>query len=181
MTIRTDSYSSTSEVKAFTAHLLDGQSAFNSTTRPTSAQVEKFIDRASGVLNVALSSAGFTIPVSNSTGKLACDDWVTQQATVYVELTQRGVGYSDAEGSRVTSFSNLAKRAKEFVDENRLGFIRLGIPQGHKLSEGLAFTGMDAPAYRDDPIDSTIVQPKFTRNSFDDPTIAHYTSDEDED
>ena len=32
MTIRADSYSTTSEVKAFTRHLLDGQSTFNSTT-----------------------------------------------------------------------------------------------------------------------------------------------------
>jgi len=60
MAIRADSFSSTSEVKAFTRHLLDGQSAFNSTTRPTATELEKFIDRASGVLNVAIARAGFT-------------------------------------------------------------------------------------------------------------------------
>jgi hypothetical protein len=56
MAIRGDSYSSTGEVKAFTRHLLNGQSNFNSTTRPTVTELEKFIDRASGVLNLAASA-----------------------------------------------------------------------------------------------------------------------------
>ena len=46
MTLRLDSYASVAEVTAFTRHLLDGQSAFNSTTRPTVTELEKFIDRA---------------------------------------------------------------------------------------------------------------------------------------
>src|SRR5512145_2945202 len=108
MAIRADSYSSTSEVKAFTRHLLDGQSAFNSTTRPTGTELEKFIDRASGVLNLALGGGGFapSSVIANSTAKLACDDWVTSRAAEYVELTQRGTGYSDAEGSRTAAFRN---------------------------------------------------------------------------
>lgn len=180
MGIRADSYSSTSEVKAFVMHLMDGQSTWNSTTRPTGPQVEKFIDRASGMLNLALVGAGFSAPVTNSTAKLACDDWVTQRATEYVELTQRGVGYSDAEGSRTASFSNLAKRAADFVAENKQGFIRLGVTQGYKLSDGLLFTGMDAAGQRSDPGDSSLAQPKFTRDLFDNPTVTHFHGGEDD-
>ena len=167
MAIRADSFSSTTEVKAYTRHLLDGQSAFNSTTRPTGTEVEKFIDRASGVLNVAIAQAGFTPATlrANSTAKLACDDWVTQKAVKYVELTQRGTGYSANEGSRTAAFDMQAD-ATEFVSLNSLGFIRLGITQGNKLSSGLAFTGMTAQKDRTDPDDTGIVQPMFERGQW---------------
>lgn len=181
MGIRSDSYSSTGEVKAFTAHLLDGQSNFNSTTRPTLTQVEKFIDRASAVLNLALNVSGLKTPITNSTAKLVCDDWTTQRATEYVELTQRGVGYSDAEGSRTAYFSNLTKSAMAFVDEYRLGLIHLGVTESYRMSDGLQFTGQDAPAYRDDPDDTSLAQPRFTRSTFDEPTATRFSSNEEED
>jgi hypothetical protein len=170
MTIRTDSYSSTSEVKAFTRHLLDGQSAFNSTTRPTGTELEKFIDRASGVLNLALAQGGFTPAhiIGNSTAKLSCDDWVTARASEYVEITQRGVGYSDGEGSRTSYFRNLVKSAEQFVSMNSLGFVRLGVAQGYKKSAGLTFTGLDVQADRSDPSDGSLEQPKFVRGQWDD-------------
>lgn len=181
MGTRSDSYSSTGEVRAFTRHLLDAQSTFNSTTQPTLTEVEKFIDRASGVLNLALSGKGLTTPVSNTTAKLACDDWVTERAVEYVELTQRGVGYSDGEGSRVASFRNLQKSAAEFAAINRLGFVRLGVTQTDRASDGLQFTGLDAHADRSDPSDTGLEQPLFTRHQFDEPSASRFTADEDDD
>lgn len=169
MAIRSDSYSSTSEVKAFTRHLLDGQSTFNSTTRPTVTEMEKFIDRASGVLNLALAQAGFH-PAdikANSTAKLAADDWVTARAAEYTEITQRGVGYSDGEGSRTAYFRNLNKGAEQMVTLNTLGFIRLGVTQTYAKAAGLAFTGMDAQANRSDPNDTSLEQPFARRKQFD--------------
>jgi len=168
MTIRGDSYSSTGEVKAFTRHLLDGQSGFNSTTRPTATELEKFIDRASGSLNLALAKQGLTTPITtsvNSTAKLACDDWVTAQAAMYVEMTQRGVGYSSADGSRTGYFKGLYGRADEFAKENVVGFKRLGV--GHAVP-GVTFTGLDAESERADPDDTSLAQPIFKRGQFDD-------------
>jgi hypothetical protein len=168
MTLRGDSFSSTAEVTAWTRTLLDGQTAFNSTTRPTATELEKFIDRASGVLNVALSNAGFTPSAvyNNSTTKLACDDWVTQKAAMYVEITQRGTGYNTAEGSRLAAF-NMGPDAIEFVNMNSLGFVRLGVSQGKKLSDGLAFTGLAAQKDRTDQDDTSLEQPVFKRHQFD--------------
>jgi hypothetical protein len=171
MTIRTDSYSSTSEVKAMTRHLLDGQTAFNSTTRPTSTELEKFIDRASGALNVALSKAGLTTPVSNTTAKLLCDDWVTAKSVQLVELTQRGEGFSGEAGSRVGAFSGLYKEADAFAEMHSLGFKRLGVGVAHPSHEGLAFTGLIARADRGDPSDSGLTQPAFRRDLFDARTV----------
>ena len=173
MAIRSDSYSSTAEVKAYVRHLLDGQTAFNSTTRPRLTEVEKFIDRASGVLNVAISQYGFSPQAvyANSTAKLLCDDFVTNKSVRYVELTQRGTGYSEAEGSRTAAF--LTKDAQEFISMNSLGFVNLGITQGVKKSSGLQFTGLTEQSQRTDKDDSTKEQPFARRHQFNDVNISN--------
>jgi len=173
MTLRADSFSSLAEVTAFTRHLLNGQSAYNSTTRPTLTEVEKIVDRASGVMNVALQIGGFSSANvrANSTAKLNCDDWVTQEAAKQVEMTQRGVGYNAGEDSRVAAFNMTRKNAADFVAEHKLGFIRLGIAQTYKMADGLAFTGLDAQGIRSDrDNNTTIEQPKFTRGQWENET-----------
>lgn len=172
MAIRGDSFSSVAEVVAFTRHLLDGQSTYNSTTRPTVTEVEKIVDRASGVLNSALANVGFSplAVYANSTAKLACDDWVAQESAKQVELAQRGTGYGGNEGSRVAAFNLKRVNASDFIDSQKLGFVRLGIAQNYKMSDGLAFTGLDAQSVRTDPTDTSLEQPKFTRGQWDDET-----------
>lgn len=167
MTIRSDSYSSVDEVTAFVRHLLDGALAFSSATRPTLTEVEKFIDRASGVLNIALYAAGFAPSAiyANAVAKLACDDWVTQKAARFVELTQRGTGYNEDEGSRTAALN--PKDATEFVEMFKLGFVNAGISQTTSLSEGLQYTALTAQADRTDPDDTSLEQPLFVRRSFD--------------
>lgn len=168
MAIRSDSFSSTGEVTAYTRHLLDGQSSFNSTTRPTVTEMEKFIDRASGVLNVAISGEGFTPSViyGNSTAKLACDDWVTGMAVRYTELTQRGTGYSADEGSRTAAF-DMGKGANEFIDMNSLGFLQLGIAKSVSVSAGLAYTAQGVQSGRSDKSDTSLEQPFAKRGQWD--------------
>lgn len=172
MTIRSDSYSSTAEVKAFTRHLLSGQTAFNSTTRPRATELEGFLDKASGVLNVALSAGGFAPSAvrANTTAKLACDDWVTNYAVRYVELTQRGTGYSEQDGSRTASF-NMRKSAQEFVDVNSLGFVNLGVSQNVKKSAGLQYTGLTEQSQRTDKDDTSLEQPIARRHQFNNPQV----------
>ena len=170
MSIRADSYSSIDEVVAFTRHLLDGNLSFNTSTRPTLANVEKFIDRASACINIALYSEGFT-PASvyaNAIAKLTCDDWVTSMAVKYVELTQRGTGYNANEGSRTAAFT-LQKDAHEFVCANALGFQRAGVTRTVQLSAGLEFTGLTVQSQRDDPDDTTREQPFSSRRQWDAP------------
>lgn len=171
MAIRTDSYSSANEVTALTRHLLRGQTSFNSTTRPTLTELEKFIDRASGVLNVAIAQRGFlpAAVLANSTAKLMCDDWVTTQAAKMTEITQRGAGYGDQQGSRTAVFTNMYKSAQDFIDANKLGMQRLGIAQQNPLSAGLTFTGLTDQADRTDPQDTSLEQPFFRRGQFDFP------------
>lgn len=166
----TSVYSSAAEVTAFTRHLLGGQSAFNSTTRPTGTELTKFLDRAGAALNVALEGKGISTPITNTTAKLLCDDWVTMQAAMYVEMTQRGMGFGSEEGTRISYFKGLYTRANEFAKENALGFSRMGVTVQNKVSEGLQFTGLTAQDDRADPDDETLEQPLFRRHQFDDPT-----------
>lgn len=163
-------YSSPEEVTAFVRHLLDGQTAFNTTTRPTMTEVTKFLQRAGGLVNVALVREGLAIPITNSTAKLTIDDWVTIQTVEYVELTKRGVGYSE-EGGQRRAFADLTKAARTFAKENRLAFIRLGCTEDYQLSDGLAFTGQDVTDNRADPDDTSLAQPVFGRGKFNHPSI----------
>lgn len=181
MTLRGDSYGTVAEVTAYTRYLLEGQTAFNSTTRPTVTEVEKFVDRCSGVLNAALRGVGLTTPVVNTTAKLSCDDWVVDRAAEYVELTQRGAGFNDEAGNRHSAFRNLQKSAADFAKENRLGFSRLGVGVTNKLSDGLQFTALDAVSERLDPDDTTLEQPIFTRHQFDDTATTDFSNDDEDD
>lgn len=180
MAIRGDSYGSTTEVKAFTRYLLDGQSAFNSTTTPTATEVEKFIDRASGILNLALRKRGFAVPITNSTAKLSCDDWVVDKAVQYVELTQRGAGFSAEEGTRVGGFAAMQKDAAEFAMGNELGFKRLGVTVSEASSQALTFTGLTVQKDRTDPDDNTLEQPVFRRRQFEDVRTNRFADEDDE-
>ena len=173
-------YSTIAEVVAVTRHLLDGEIEYNDSTRPTETEVEKFLVRCSAILDTALAGAGFTVPVTQATAKLVCDDWVTSKAAIWVELTQRGVGYSEGEGSRTLSLGNLHSQAHKFIQDNELGFKRLGVPVTYKASDGLQFTAQDAASERDDPDDTSLAQPKFKRGLFDDPEGSGYTLDDDD-
>ena len=170
MAIRGDSYGSTAEVQALTPYLLDGESAFNSTTRPTLSQVEKFIDRASAAVNVSLRGSGMSDSSlrDNSTAKLVADDWAVTEAAQFVELTQRAQGFGE-EGSQFASLNGLQDRAKEFVQEHMLAFKRMGVTVTDRSSQGVTFTGLTAQKDRLDPDDTALEQPKFTRGQFDSP------------
>jgi len=164
MALRGDSYGTVVEVLAYSRELLDGQSTFNSTTRPTLTEMEKFIDRASGILNTSFNVQGLTTHITNSTAKLMCDAWVVEKATAYTEATKAGSGF---DGSRTVSFSSMQEDALKFAEANALGFKRLGVVAAYPLSDGLINPAETVQADRTDPDDTSLEQPKFTRGKFD--------------
>ena len=167
MAIRSDSFSSVDEVRSFTRHLLDGHTTFDTGTLPTLTEVEKFIDRASALLNLALATHGFSPSAvyGNAVAKLACDDWVTQQAVSYVRYAQRSVGIiSDREEKFEMGDAN------QFVMDMVQGLVNIGVAQGDPISDGLTFTGLTVQSDRTDPLDTTREQPIFTRRQFENNT-----------
>lgn len=161
MTIDGNSYGSLSEVAALARMYLRGQSTFNSTTRPTGTEVEKFIDRSSGVLNLALASEGFTIPVSQADAKRACDQWVVEKTVLMV------TAYHEAPDEAALWLTNMHKSAVEFVGSNEQGFKGLGVSVTDADSALMTFTGEGAQADRTDPDDTSLEQSLFTRRQFD--------------
>lgn len=166
MALRDDSYGTVNEVRALTRHLLDGQSSFNGTTRPTLTDVETMMNRGSGVLNGALAAHGFSTPLTNSTAILLCAEWVVIHTVRLVELTQRGTGYSEADGSRIAGFSQ--KSAMAWVKEMAPAFQGLGLTTAaNPAHEGLMYSGLKKHSERLDPASTTYEQPKFRRGQFD--------------
>jgi hypothetical protein len=85
---------------------------------------------------------------------------------MYVELTQRGVGWTDADGSRTDVLHSLSADAMEFADFLFGGFgNELGVET--KASEGLQFTADSKHSERTDPDSSTREQPVFRRHKWD--------------
>lgn len=161
MTIGANSYGSVAEVVALTRVYLGGQSSFTTETRPTLTEVEKFIDRASGVLNLALANQGFTTPVSQADAKLACDQWVVEKAVAMV------TAYAEQPAEAALWLGSLHRSAVEFVDSNETGFKTLGVGVTDSSSAAVAFTGETAQADRADPDNTAIEQPSFSRKQFD--------------
>lgn len=167
MTLESWAYSSIEEVRALTRHLLDGAGTFDNTSHPSLAEVEDFVRYASAQLSSALAGAGFTVPVTQAIVVYELDSWVTAKAAMYAELTQRGAGYSDEEGTRTAVFNNLTQMAKDYVKANANGWIELGAEHTSTLSSGLTFTAMNNHANRADPLNATREQPLFRRRMFD--------------
>lgn len=169
MAIRSDSWSSTTDVKAMTRHLLDAETTFNSTTRPTLAEVEGFIDEASGLLNLALRRNGFAPATvkANSTATQAMDNWVRFKTVAFVNLVSPYQGWQGGDDNPASLLMNMAGDANVFVADCKQALINASITQAHKASDGLKFTGLDAQDDRADPDDTSLEQPKFTRSMFD--------------
>lgn len=159
-----DSYASSYEVAALMRHQLDGASSFSGSTTPTLSEVETIIERVSGVLNTALAGVGLTVPVTNETAVLACDDWVVRHTAgvlrgMYPHL---GIG-SDAPGG--IEYGTLAM-AQQFADSVLKAFKNLGVSVTDVTSDGLTFTGLQKHSERSDPDNTAYEQPKFRRGEF---------------
>lgn len=80
-------------VNATTGLFTDGVGA----THPTKAQVETFINQVSGLMNTALSRAGFSIPVTQADAVLAITGMVEEYAADLVLATgMQGRFYSES-------------------------------------------------------------------------------------
>lgn len=167
MAISANSYSSVADIEAVCRHLLDSASGFDVTTVPRLAEVEAFIDDLSGMLNTAIAAAGFPIPITNATAKLACDIWVRSKVVGWVESTQRASGFDgETNTNRADWFMDLYGPAKAFVEEMMEGWVNLGITQTNDASDGLNYTALNIHSERTDPTVTTREQPMFRRHQW---------------
>lgn len=140
MAIGANSYGSVAEVAALTPlyATATGQT-YDANTRPTLTQVEKFIDRVSGIVNVLLAEAGFAIPVSQATAKLLLDDFVVMQVVHLAEFANgAGPFVSGGTEMRYESPTRVIMRDAElFIAAHAAGIEALFSTRTRHLTYGL--------------------------------------------
>lgn len=163
MAIRSNSYGSVAGVEAVTRQYAG--SAYTTSTRPKLAEVEKFIDRVSGILNVLLAKAGFSISVTQADARLALDDFVVYWATMYCHSANRAGPFSPErrEVRGELSFSAILKEAEAFIKGNALGFERLGATREYKQADGLYAGGISVDEKDSFEDDTDRELPSFAR------------------
>lgn len=129
MAISSRSYGSVPEVAALTKKYTDTTTSprtFSTTTTPTLSQVEQYIDRVSGILNVMLAEQGFAIPVSQADAKLALDQFVVAQVADLVNFSNSAGRFFQNQDLRNGPFYAIMKEAELFISKHALGFVNLG-------------------------------------------------------
>lgn len=145
MAIGANSYGSVAEVAALSPLYVSG-GTFDATTRPTLTQIEKFIDRVSGIVNALLAEAGFAIPVSQADAKLALDDFVVDQVVGLVAYANGAGPFvpRNEMRSRMTPTKAILESAGAFIGAHASGLQALGATRTRNLTYGLDCRTEDA-------------------------------------
>lgn len=164
MTLQPNSYGSVAGVATYVSHLLNTGGTFDSTTRPTAAQVEAFLDQQSAKLNAWLASEQYVVPVTQADCVLLLANYANLGAAGLCELTMRAAGYSASDqNERENEFLALFNEAKAFICSGALA--ALGATQSPALGAfyGLRVGGRTATGQ--------VLKPIFRRGSLgNDPT-----------
>ena len=144
MAIGANSYGTVAEVAAMTARYLIG-GTYTTATRPTLAQVEKFIDNASATLNVMLAKAGFTIPITDADAAAACGEIVVECVVDMCHAANStGRFFTDRALERgMNPIKAIREDIAEWVESQAPGLEALGAARSTSQLDGIAFRGTD--------------------------------------
>lgn len=139
-----NSYGSTAEVAALVPRYAGEEGDFTAGTRPTIIQVENLINQVSGIINSFLSRWGFSIPVTQADVVLSLEFFVIEEVAAICEgINGSGRFGPTADRPAPSRFGTILKDAKLFVEENALGFERLGAARTYSESAGIGFRDTD--------------------------------------
>lgn len=160
MTVNVNSYGSLEGTGALVPKWSGGGSDFSTTTRPTAAQVEIWIDQVSSILNGILSTAGFAIPVSQADAVRALTMFVEEEVAAFVNgVSGSGRFGPTAKGKTVGGrFRLVLEDVKGYVEAMAVGLERLGASRTYN-----AMAGLD---YRDTDESGEATFPLFQRERF---------------
>jgi hypothetical protein len=128
--------------------------AFDTTTNPALATVENLVDQVSAMLNSMLSSAGFTVPVTQSDAVLMLTMFVEAEVADVVDGI-RGVGKfgpADKKTAGTSRFTLLLDDVSAFVKGNKIGLQRMGVPMPNSIFSEIATRSTDNAGDATDPI-----------------------------
>lgn len=166
MPLDSNTYGSVAGVAAYTRRLTNSASTFDTSTRPTLAEVEAFLDQCSDTLNGWLASAGYVIPVTQADAVRVLARYANLGAAGHAELSQRAGGYdADDENRRENKFLDMFQMAEAYIQSGALSALGATIVAGSLPSpvSGLRVGGSTRTGQA--------LRPIFTRTSFsNDPT-----------
>jgi hypothetical protein len=159
MSLAANSYGSVVEVAAL-APRYTAAGTFSASTRPTLAQVEKWIDNASATLNVMLAGAGFAVPITDADAAAACGQIVVEVVTDLCHAANSaGRFYTERALERgVSPMKVLRQDMADWVENNAAGLENLGATRTTSLLGGLL--------YRDTDNSGNPTSPIFQREGF---------------
>ena len=151
MAVGANSYGSVAEVASLVKRYTTSGS-FDASSHPTEVQVEGFVDKVSGLVNVLLAALGFTVPISQADAKLALDLFVVEEAAALCEAAN-SAGRFFSEGARETgAFQHIQKDTEAFIEAHAVGFERLGATRGRSVTYGMGYLDTDDAGDAIEPI-----------------------------
>jgi hypothetical protein len=127
MTIDSDSYGTAAGVAAYT-RVYTNSGVYDATSNPALASVEAWVNQVSSIANAALSSAGFSTPVTQA----ACVKMLTglvEQSCADLCHAARSSGRFFSEralNSNLSAMGQLRKEIYDWVEQNATGMENLG-------------------------------------------------------
>lgn len=119
------SYGSVAGVEAYVRHIAGA--AFSASTKPTSTEVQAFLDQRSAILDGWLAQQGYAVPVTQPAALLVLANFANAGAACDAELTQRPAGYSaDDQNRRENKFCAQFMAAQKYIESGALA--ALGVP-----------------------------------------------------
>lgn len=152
MTIGANSYGTADGVAVRCGQYVDASTGlFTTGTHPTKAQVETFVNQMSGLMNTALSKAGFVIPLTQTDAVTAVTGIVEEYAADMVLATGfQGRFYSpNFQASGKNRLAVIAAEIGDWVDSMAIGLETMGAA---RATDGGA-DGMQAGAITLDFVD----------------------------
>lgn len=154
MTLSSYAYGSVNGVAAYVKHLANTAGTFDTTTRPTAAEVETFIEQRSAQLNAWLAQAGYSVPVAEAAtqARLVLARYANLGAAGDCELTQRSGGYSEDENKRDNKLMKEFLSAEAFITSGALSALGATQPEPPGTLAGLRVGGKTATGQRLRPV-----------------------------
>lgn len=157
MALAANSYGTGSDVAALTPRFTNN-GVYDTTTRPTLAQVEAWVDRVSAALNILLAEQNFHIPVTQADCKLMLALFVSTEVADLCNYANSAGRFFQNQNYVTGPWQAIQKEAADFIAKHAEGFEKLGAA---RTAAGL--NGLDA-RITDDAGNS--IEPFFTRTQF---------------
>lgn len=157
MSVSARSYGAVTDVEALTPRFTN-IGAYDTTTRPTLVQVERWMDRVSSTLNILLAEAGFQIPITQADCALTLALFVSTEVADLCNYSNSAGRFFQNQNYVTGPWQAIQKEAAEFIGKHAEGFEKLGATRS---ASGL--NGLDVRTTDDNGAD---IEPWFSRKQF---------------